>query len=99
MGKRDTAYYHRDLPYDILIASGWTDPAESERNLRWTREFFQAIQSHLPHGVYVNDLDRDEGEERVRHAYGENYDRLLALKAKYDPTNFFRVNQNLRPAA
>jgi hypothetical protein len=65
--------------------------------VRWTREFYEVLQRQLPHGVYVNDLDRDEGDERVRHAYGENYQRLVMLKKKYDPTNFFRVNQNIKP--
>jgi|SoiMethySBSTD1v2_1073268.scaffolds.fasta_scaffold128381_2 FAD/FMN-containing dehydrogenase len=95
--KTVTAYYHRDLRYDIVIGANWTDPADTERNVRWTREFYEALQPHLPHGVYVNDLDHDEGSEQVRHAYGENYERLVTLKKKYDPTNFFRVNQNIKP--
>jgi FAD/FMN-containing dehydrogenase len=97
VGKTETAYYHRDLRYDIVIGANWTDPADTERNVQWTRDLYQALQRHLPHGVYVNDLDRDEGDERVRHAYGENYARLVTLKKKYDPTNFFRVNQNIKP--
>ena len=97
VGKTDTAYYHRDLRYDIVIGANWTDPADTERNMQWTRELYEALQPHLPHGVYVNDLDRDEGSEQVRHAYGENYERLVTLKQKYDPTNFFRVNQNIKP--
>jgi len=95
--KTVTAYYHRDLRYDIVIGANWTDPADTERNVRWTREFYEALQPHLPHGVYVNDLDHDEGSEQVRHAYGENYERLVTLKKKYDPTNFFRQNQNIEP--
>jgi FAD/FMN-containing dehydrogenase len=59
---------------------------------------FQAIERHVPPGVYVNEIDTDEGAERVRSAYGENYERLVELKTKYDPTNFFRVNQNIRPS-
>jgi len=97
VGKTDTAYYHRDLRYDIVIGANWTDPADTERNVLWARELYKALQSHLPHGVYVNDLDRDEGDERVRHAYGENYERLVILKNKYDPTNFFRLNANIKP--
>jgi FAD/FMN-containing dehydrogenase len=60
---------------------------------------FHAIEHHVPHAVYVNDLDQDEGDERVKQAYGENYTRLAAIKHKYDPTNVFRANKNLRPAA
>ena len=97
VGKNQTAYYHRDTPYDFLILSNWTDPTESDRNIGWTREFSQAMQPHLPRAVYVNDLG-DEGDERIRNAYGENYERLVELKNKYDPTNFFRLNQNIKPS-
>jgi FAD/FMN-containing dehydrogenase len=98
VGKTDTAYYHRDLRYDIVIAAEWADAADSERNLQWARELHAAIQPHLPRAVYVNDLGHDECEERVRSAYGENYDRLVALKKKYDPSNPFQMNQNIKPA-
>ena len=54
------------------------------------------MQPHLEEGVYVNNLG-EEGEDRVRAAYGPNYERLVALKNKYDPTNFFRLNQNIKP--
>lgn len=96
VGKTDTAYYHRDLQYDLIALSVWTDPADTERNIRWARDLYAAWEPHLPGGVYVNDLG-EEGEERVRQAYRENYPRLAALKAKYDPTNFFRMNQNIKP--
>jgi FAD/FMN-containing dehydrogenase len=97
VGKTDTAYYHRDMQYDLIALSAWTDPGATERNIRWTRDIFAAWEPHLGHAVYVNDLG-DEGEERVRSAYGENYARLAALKTKYDPTDFFRLNQNIKPA-
>src|SRR5262245_6362713 len=96
VGKTETVYYHRDLRYDVIILTNWTDGTDSERNISWTRWFYQALQPHMTGGVYVNDLDRDEGVERVKHAYGENYRRLVTLKAKFDPTNFFRMNQNIR---
>jgi len=96
VGKTETAYYHRDLQYDVIILTNWTDGTDSERNISWTRSLYQALQPHMTGGVYVNDLDRDEGVERVKHAYGENYRRLVTLKAKFDPTNFFRMNQNIR---
>ena len=94
-----TAYSHRDLPFDLVMLSSWTDPADTERNVAWTRELYEAVRLFAPAGVYVNDLDGDEGQGRVRDAYGVNYDRLVALKSKYDPTNFFRMNQNIRPGA
>jgi hypothetical protein len=93
-----TAFPHRDEHYDFLILSQWADPAESERNVEWTRSFFEAMEPFFEEGVYVNNLG-DEGEDRVKAAYGTNYGRLLALKGKYDPTNLFCLNQNIRPPA
>ncbi len=89
------AFGHRDTPHALVILSNWSDPNESERNIGWTRAFFAAMQPHMAGGVYVNDMGHDEGSERVRSAYGENYPRLAAIKAQYDPTNFFRMNQNI----
>jgi FAD/FMN-containing dehydrogenase len=91
-----TAFPHRQLDYDIVITSMWSDPAEAERNIAWTREFWDALQPFSPAAVYVNYLGV-EGEERVRAAYGVNYDRLVALKNQYDPSNLFRLNQNVPP--
>ncbi|MDP8924398.1 MAG: FAD-binding oxidoreductase [Chloroflexota bacterium] len=96
----ETAYYHRAAPYNFMILSAWESPVETERNVRWTREFFAAVRPQLSGGVYVNDLNdpREEGDARVREAYGANYSRLAAIKATYDPTNVFRANQNIRPS-
>jgi hypothetical protein len=91
-----TAFPHRGDRYDCLILSQWPDPADTERNVGWTGELFDALRPFLTNGVYVNNLG-DEGEDRVRQAYGPNYDRLAALKTKYDPSNLFRHNQNIRP--
>src|SRR3989337_2243994 len=93
-----TAFLHRDDHYDFLILSQWADPSDSEENIRWTRAFFEAMQPFFEKGVYVNNLG-EEGEDRVKEAYGEHYERLVALKDKYDPTNLFRLNQNVRPMA
>ncbi|HEX5501214.1 MAG TPA: FAD-binding oxidoreductase [Thermomicrobiales bacterium] len=98
VGQSDTAYSHRDLQWDLNILGNWADPADTDRNIRWTRACFDALEPHLSHGVYVNDLG-DEGGQRVRDAYGANYVRLAALKRRYDPTNLFRLNQNIEPAA
>lgn len=97
VGKGETAYYHRDAPYDLLILSNWTDATDSDGNVRWARGFFEALEPLVPRAVYVNDLG-DEQEDRVRAAYGENHERLVALKNEYDPTNLFRLNQNIRPS-
>jgi FAD/FMN-containing dehydrogenase len=91
-----TAFPHRDEHYDLIILSQWTDPTDSDKNIQWTRAFFDAMQPFFESGVYVNNLG-EEGEDRVQAAYGANYDRLLALKNKYDPTNLFRFNQNIKP--
>lgn len=93
-----TAFPHRDEHYDFLILSQWADPSDSEENIQWTRAFFEAMQPFFEKGVYVNNLG-EEGEDRVKEAYGANYERLVALKDKYDPTNLFRLNQNVRPTA
>jgi hypothetical protein len=94
VGKMETAYFHRDLQYGAIVLSGWTDPADTERNIGWTRELFAAWEPHLARAAYVNDLG-DEGEDRARSAYGGNYAPLVALKTKYDATNLFRMNQNI----
>jgi FAD/FMN-containing dehydrogenase len=93
-----TAYSHRRPTWDVVIIANWTDPAHNERNIAWARELFAAVQPQVSRAAYVNFLDQDDGADRVRAAYGENYGRLAALKRTYDPTNFFRMNQNVRPA-
>jgi FAD/FMN-containing dehydrogenase len=95
--KDATAFAHRARHYDLNILSQWEGQGDSPRNLAWTQAFFAAMEPFLERAVYANNLG-DEGEGRVRTAYGNNYARLAALKAKYDPTNVFRFNQNVRPA-
>jgi Berberine and berberine like len=96
VGKSDTAFSHRDARYDCVAISGWTDPAEAETNIRWTREFFDLTRAFSSGGIYVNGVMEPE---TVKLAYrDETYERLGALKNKYDPTNFFRNNPNIQPA-
>ncbi|HET7560736.1 MAG TPA: BBE domain-containing protein, partial [Limnochordia bacterium] len=96
LGAGETAFVHRDAEYCLNLVASWFDPAENEANIAWTRTCFDAVQPYS-RGVYVNFLG-DEGEERVRASYGgDTYARLAALKAAYDPTNFFRMNQNIVP--
>jgi FAD/FMN-containing dehydrogenase len=98
VGEGDTAVSHRDAALAFVIQSGWVDPEESDRHIRWTREFWKAMQPFSTGGVYVNFLSEDEGEDRVQAAYGAaTYERLVALKNKYDPTNLFHLNQNIKP--
>lgn len=93
-----TAFPHRAEQYDFLILSQWPNAADSARNIEFTRAFFEAMQPHLEDSVYVNNLG-DEGQGRVRAAYGENYQRLAVLKKKYDPAKLFRLNQNIDPSS
>jgi hypothetical protein len=92
-----TAFPHRAEQYDFLIGSQWSDATDPDRNVRWTRALFEAMQPHLEESVYVNNLG-DEGPGRVQAAYGENYPRLEAMKRTYDPDNLFRANQNIDPS-
>ena len=96
VAKDETAFYHRDMTYDLIILSAWNDPSDSESNIRWTDDVLESFGAELPPAVYVNDLG-DEGNDRIRDAYGGNYQRLAALKNKFDPSNFFRLNQNIKP--
>jgi FAD/FMN-containing dehydrogenase len=91
-----TAFPHRADQYDFLVISQWEDPMESERNIAWTRGLFDAMEPHLQDAVYVNNLGI-EGSDRVRSAYGSNYQRLTQVKNSYDPGNVFRLNQNITP--
>lgn len=97
-----TIYAHRDFPFDLVILSSWTDPADTERNISWTRGLYEAVRPHAPAGVYVNHLDGSEGQGRIRNTYGSNYGsnyaRLSELKRMWDPTNFFRANHNIKLA-
>jgi hypothetical protein len=93
----DTPYANRDALYDCFPISIWDNPEEDALRIRWARELWDAMRPFSTGGVYANNLG-EEGTERVEAAYGENYPRLLALKNKYDPTNFFRLNQNIEPA-
>ncbi|HLX97945.1 MAG TPA: FAD-binding oxidoreductase [Roseiarcus sp.] len=93
-----SAYANRDAAFDAFPVSIWTDPARDEANIEWASAVYEAMRPFGTNGVYVNNLG-DEGEDRVRAAYGANYRRLAALKRKFDPTNLFRANQNVRPGA
>ena len=96
VGVSDTAFPHRYDHYNCGPLAGWDSPAETEKNVRWARQCWEALQPFYERSAYVNDLG-DEGDQRVREAFGENYQRLVALKKKYDPTNFFHMNQNVSP--
>jgi hypothetical protein len=93
----DTAFGARDDQWDYDVISQWADVAETPGHIQWTREFWTAVEPFASGNVYVNHLDAEEGTTRIKAAYGRNYDRLVALKNKFDPTNLFRLNQNIKP--
>jgi FAD/FMN-containing dehydrogenase len=92
----DSAYARREAQYLVNLHGRWADQASDASCIAWARELFNAAAPFSTGSVYVNFLSADD-ESRVRSAYGANYDRLVALKNKYDPTNLFQVNQNIRP--
>jgi FAD/FMN-containing dehydrogenase len=94
-----TAYGHRDAQFVMNVHGRWDDPAKDRECIAWARGLFDAAAPFSTGAVYVNFLTQDEQQDRIRAAYGANYDRLAALKRKYDPTNLFRMNQNIKPAA
>jgi FAD/FMN-containing dehydrogenase len=91
------AYAQRDAKFVMNFHGRWEDPVDDERCIRWARDFFNATAPFASGGVYVNFMTADEAD-RVRSAYGPNYDRLVQVKRKYDPNNLFRMNQNIAPA-
>jgi FAD/FMN-containing dehydrogenase len=91
-----TAYAHRDATFVMNVHGRWEDPADDQHCIGWARDFFRASAPFASSGAYVNFLTADEGD-RIRSAYGSNYDRLGQVKRKYDPENLFRVNQNIAP--
>jgi FAD/FMN-containing dehydrogenase len=92
-----TAYALREALWDVNAVAQWLDPAESERHIAWARKLWARIEPLTTGTAYPNHMAGDERPERVRASYGKNYERLSALKNKYDPTNFFRLNPNIKP--
>ena len=98
VGKQDTAWSARDAAFSMVIAGIDPKPENAGRIKRWAKAYWDAVHPFNPGGAYTNFMMDDEGDARVKAAYGENYGRLAAIKAKYDPANLFHVNQNIRPA-
>jgi len=90
-----TAYPHRDAEYVMNVHARWEDTSDDSKCIKWSRDYFEATAPYATGGVYVNFVP--EGEAPIEAAYGPNYERLLALKRKYDPRNLFRLNQNIAP--
>ena len=97
VGVTDTAVPHRDEGWNMLIPSVWTDPADTEANIAWTRETFAALRPHMGAGRWLNYLGDDQADDAIRAAYGPNYGRLREVKRQYDPDNVFHLNHNIVP--
>ncbi len=96
IGERDTAWSFRDANFAQVIVGVDPNPANNERMIQWSKRYWSALHPHSAGGAYVN-MMMDEGADRVQNAYRGNYNRLTQIKARYDPHNLFRVNQNIKP--
>jgi len=96
VGQNDTAWNCREARWSMVIAGIAADSAKAGALAAWARGYWEAVHPYTLGGAYVNFM-MEEGEERIRATYGDNYDRLVAIKHQYDPTNCFRVNQNIKP--
>ena len=99
VGRSETAWACRDATWSMVIAGIDADPTRAEALRAWGRAYWKAVHPFNLEGAYVNFMMDDEAEDRVQATYGENYQRLRSVKAKYDPENLFRVNHNILPAA
>ena len=97
VNNKDTAWHYRDALWAMVIVGVDPDPANKEKITAWTKKYWEELHPYSAGGAYVNFM-MDEGEERVKATYGENYERLVEIKNKYDPNNLFRVNQNIKPS-
>jgi hypothetical protein len=99
IGPGETAFSHRDALCELGCDAVWLDPAEDTLNISWARQVAKAMRPFTSGSDYVNHigLESEEGRDRIKAAFGANYDRLVSLKNRYDPTNLFRHNQNIKP--
>ena len=97
VGVSETAFPHRSDGYNLVVLSQWLQPEETDRCTSWARQSYDRMQPFVGSGRYVNYLGDDEPGDVGIAAYGPNYPRLQEIKTKYDPTNFFRMNQNIKP--
>jgi hypothetical protein len=91
-----TAYAHRDANFVMNVHGRWENASDDDKCIGWSRDLFKDTTPYATGGVYINFMTEEE-TDRVRAAYGPGYDRLLSVKKQYDPTNLFRLNQNISP--
>ena len=96
VGPNDTPWSYREATWVMVVAGVDPDPANKEKITAWARDYWEAIHPHSAGGAYVN-MMMDEGQDRVKASYRDNYERLALIKAAYDPDNLFHVNQNIKP--
>jgi hypothetical protein len=99
VGNKDTPWNYRGATWSEVIVGVDPDPANADHITAWAKNYWEALHPYGAGGAYVNFMMEGEGEDRIRATYGDNYERLARIKAKYDPENFFNVNQNIQPAA
>ncbi len=97
VGQTETAFVNRNVKFSPVIACMWDDPADNTANIDWVRSYAAALRPYSSPGGYINFMDGDD-QGRISENYGVNYERLVAIKGKYDPGNLFHVNQNIKPA-
>jgi len=97
VGSEATAFGHREAKYATVIAGMWPDPKQNEANIRWVKDYYTALAPYSEQGGYINFAASDDAD-RVGANFGSNFDKLRKVKSKYDPSNRFRVNQNITPA-
>jgi len=97
VGKGDTAWSCRDATWSMVIAGIDPDPGNAQAVTTWARNYWEAVHPFTMGGAYINFM-MEEGDERIKATYGDNYERLVQIKNKYDPSNLFRVNQNIKPS-
>ena len=96
IGKNDTAWNYRDANYSVVIVGIDDNPGGKEKIIHWAKDYWNALHPYSAGGAYINFM-MDEGEERIKATYGDNYNKIAKIKSKYDPENIFRVNQNIKP--
>jgi FAD/FMN-containing dehydrogenase len=97
VGEHETAFANRGANYNVSVLGSWVHASDDEKNIAWVRKFGDELRSFATGGAYVNYMASDESPEHVRAAYEANFKRLVDVKRKYDPTNFFSANQNIAP--
>jgi hypothetical protein len=97
VGNTETPWAYRDAKYAGVIVGVDPDSANAEKITNWSKAYWEALHPYSAGGAYLNFV-MDEGQERIKASYKENYERLATIKQKYDPDNLFRVNQNIKPA-